>query len=1043
MKRFSICFAVFAAMFFIVGCGSSNESVYDNVDTSDSESEESDLDDTNSQNDITDDSIPDNTDSQTDDTDTDFSNDSDDALSDNDSDSAHETEIGETREANCTGLPAKAHWNTVSSITQTWNGTDWEPSTEAIFSTTASETKCRFVCNENYSWNDSECVAETRTANCESLPENAVWNSAASITQTWDDENWFPSSTGTYNTNSSLSECRFKCVENYNWNGSQCVATTIQSDCTNLPENAVWNVASSITQTWSGSEWLPVLTAVYNETPSNSECFFKCAENYEWKDSQCIAKTIESDCVGLPLKAHWNTATKIMQTWDGNYWIPSNLGSFNVASSDSECYFQCDEHYTWSSSTSKCDADTQPATCINLPDNAVWNSVSEITQTWNGSDWAPSNIGSFSNATSTSECYFKCKEHYSWSSSTSTCDADSQPAVCIGLPENAFWNNVSFITQTWDGTDWNPSNVGSFSATASSNECHFKCHEHYTWNDSNSTCDADSQPAPCIELPDNAVWNSVSEITQTWNGSDWMPSAIGTYNEAASSEECRFKCADDYHWEDSACVSNTRRADCADLPTGAVRNSASSIIQNWTVENGWQPSTIPTYSTEESASECRYKCDPAYTWENGNCINQRTTACTDLPENAEWNIVSEIPQNWTGSEWIPETTGTFDTSASTEECVFKCKEHYYWTDSICKAESQVSNCEELPAHAHWNTAETISQTWDGLDWVPSTIGTYGEEESTTECRFKCDNYYQWNGALCVVPLARICTGQLRCFNDSREISCPVNGENFFGQDANYANLSCTWPSLTVDDSISDQKTLIDNNTGLEWQQTDSEVGMAWSAAVSYCDELNYGEHDDWRLPTPQELLTLSAVIGDTDYFQATTDRTYWSSGGNCSPGYSSYAWSVDYYNYGGNYFIKCDSTSRKARCVRGNKLPYPIYEEIFSVSGNIIKDPINNLWWQKNRIEGKTWQEALSYCEGHGMRLPNINELASLINYETNISNFPGSIGVDWSSTTLSHIDSSGSSAMMIKSNGTIDLVNKNENYVTKTRCVVSLDEEK
>ncbi len=959
MKNFCAVFALFCVVFLFAACsGGSKESVYGDTDTSDSTSDKTDSDttdtnsdDADSQSDSTADTTPDNGDSADDsegdkpdsdnpdttpdggdtapdngDTEPDNGDSADDAntsdpaddadssdsQSDDDADTSHgnEPEVGETREADCTGLPANASWNTVSSITQTWNGTEWVPSAEATFSTTESTTKCRFVCNQNYSWNDSECVAETRRANCESLPENAVWN-----------------------------------------------------------------VASSITQTWNGSEWLPVLTAIYSETPSNSECFFKCAENYEWKDYQCIAKTIESDCVGLPLKAHWNTANKIMQTWNGNEWIPSNVGSFNVASSDSECYFQCDEHYSWNSSTSKCDADSQPATCIDLPDNAVWNNVSEITQTWNGIDWAPSNIGSFNNAASTSECYFKCKEHYTWNSLTSICDADSQPAVCIGLPENAFWNNVS-------------------------------------------------------------------EITQTWNGIDWIPSVVGTYNETASSEECRFKCAEDYHWEDSACVSNTRRADCADLPTGAVRNIALSIIQNWTVENGWQPSTTPTYNTEESTNECRYKCDPAYTWENGNCINQKAAGCTELPENAEWNIVSEISQNWTGSEWIPTTTGTFSTSASTEECVFKCKEHYSWTDSICKAESRVSNCEELPAHARWNTAETISQTWDGLDWAPSTIGTYGEDESTTECRFKCDNYYQWNGALCVVPLARICTGQLRCFNDSREISCPVSGENFFGQDANYANLSCTWPSLTVDDSISDQKTLIDNNTGLEWQQTSSENNMAWNKAVSYCDELNYGGHDDWRLPTPQELLTLSAIIGDTDYFQATTDRAYWSSGGNCSPGYSSYAWYVDYYNYGGNYFIQCSGTSHKARCVRGNKLAYPIYEEIFSVSGNIIKDPINNLRWQKDRIEGKTWQEALSYCEGHGMRLPNINELASLINYETNISNFPGSIGVDWSSTTFSN-SSSGSSAMMIKSNGTIDFVNKNEIYVTKTRCVVSLDEEK
>ncbi|MDR2415072.1 MAG: hypothetical protein LBD75_00165, partial [Candidatus Peribacteria bacterium] len=36
----------------------------------------------------------------------------------------------ETRTANCTGLPANASWNSVSSITQTGNGSMWMPSAE-------------------------------------------------------------------------------------------------------------------------------------------------------------------------------------------------------------------------------------------------------------------------------------------------------------------------------------------------------------------------------------------------------------------------------------------------------------------------------------------------------------------------------------------------------------------------------------------------------------------------------------------------------------------------------------------------------------------------------------------------------------------------------------------------------------------------------------------------------------------------------------------------------------------------------------------------
>lgn len=797
------------------------------------------------------------------------------------------------------------------------------------------------------------------------------------------------------------------CTENYNWNGSQCVAATIQSDCTNLPDNAVWNTASSIIQTWNGTEWKPTTSAIFSEIPSTTECFFKCAENYDWKDSQCTAGTKESDCIGLPLKAHWNTATKIMQTWSGSEWIPSNIGSFNNSASDSECYFQCDEHYTWNTSTSTCDADTQSATCIGLPENASWNSVSEITQTWNGSNWAPSNTASFSNSASNSECYFKCYEHYTWNPSNSVCDADTQTAICFGLPENAIWNNVSFITQTWNGSEWTPSNIASFSDAESSTECLFKCHEHYTWNLSTSTCDADTQSEICIGLPENASWNNVAEITQIWNGSEWTPSAIGSYNETASSEECRYKCDNDYHWESPYCVSNTRtNVECTDLPTGAVWNTVSSITQTWNSENAWQPSTTATYNTEESSSECRYKCDPAYIWENDNCINQRTAACTELPENAEWNIASEITQNWTGTEWIPTTTGSFETNSSTEECIFKCKENYTWTDSICKADSKISECEELPEHAHWNTAESISQTWNGSEWIPSAIGTFSTEESTSECYFKCDNYYQWNGSSCVVPLARICVGE--------KIE------------------SCTSPECSIDDTVPDEPTVIENNTKLEWLK-DVVTNKTWDEAVIFCDELIYGGHDDWRLPIPQELLTIKNSVNT--YFPdiLPLDGNFWSAT-SCSDSPLS-AFSVNVKNGTVGRSSKNMNTNHQVKCVRGNKLPYPIFTD----TGNIVIDPINNLRWQKNHDGGKNWQAAISYCENHGMRLPNNNELASLMNYEKDSptpSDFPGTINRDWSSTSYSN-----TMAYIIFSNGRMDSTSKtpSETYTIYTRCVDSI----
>ena len=1075
----NLCFILaLCAMFFFAACsGGSKETVYDDTDSGSQSGEKNDSDDGDSATDtVSDDAdsqgdtTPDNGDSQHEDTDSSDSvddsgdtvpdngdtsdptddADSSDSVSDNDSDTTHENdiEIGDTREANCTGLPANASWNSVSSITQTWNGTEWVPSTDATFSTTASTTKCRFICNQNYSWNDSECVAETRNANCEGLPENAVWNSAASITQTWDDENWVPSSTGTYNQNSSTSECRFKCAQNYNWTGSQCVAATNQVECTGLPENAlwntvsditqtwsgtawvptnagsfnetpsysecrfvcktnytwngvacapdemnavacsgkpanaVWNTVSSITQTWNGTEWAPTTSATFNETPSTTECRFKCADNYEWNNSQCAAKSREINCTALPTNAQWNTATSIMQTWDGNAWIPTNIGSFNTSASSSECYFKCNEHYTWNNTI--CAADQQPATCTGLPANAQWNSVSEITQTWNGNGWAPSTIGTYNTSASTSECRFKCNENYNWDSSTSTCIAATKPASCTGLPTNASWNTASSITQTWDGHDWVPSNAGAYNETASSTECRFKCNAHYTWK--NSQCVADQQNVNCTGLPTNASWNSASSITQTWNGNAWTPSNAGTYNTTASSTECRYKCNSSYHWENSACVSNTKtNVACTGLPANSVWNTASTITQTW---NGstWTPSTTGVYNETASSTECRYKCSSSYHRENSACVsntktasctglpanaswntassitqtwngstytpsttgvynetasttecrykcsssyhrensacvsNTKTASCTGLPTNAQWNSVSTITQNWNGSSYTPSTTGVYNTTSSTSECRFKCKTNYTWTNNTtCKANQKVSNCTGLPANAVWNTASTITQTWNGNDWAPTTTGTYNTTASTSECRYKCDSNYniKWNGTYCVVPIGRICTGQNKCYANKGTMTCPAEGEDFFGQDFQYAKLGNCVPQKFRVETISGDNVVIDLNTGLMWQQTIPTTDYTWSNANSYCSGLTYAGYDDWRLPTPKELLTIvdnsryNPAI-DTTYFPNTPSGYFWSS--STYADLTAYAWYVNFDSGNVNGIKK--SITYYVRCVR-------------------------------------------------------------------------------------------------------------------------------
>lgn len=61
---------------------------------------------------------------------------------------------------------------------------------------------------------------------------------------------------------------------------------------------------------------------------------------------------------------------------------------------------------------------------------------------------------------------------------------------------------------------------------------------------------------PC-EGPDKIKWNTVDEITQTWNGVNWNPSSTGEYNEESSDSECRYICV-----ENAIYNSDTLSCDC-------------------------------------------------------------------------------------------------------------------------------------------------------------------------------------------------------------------------------------------------------------------------------------------------------------------------------------------------------------------------------------------------------------------------------------------------------------------------------------------------
>ncbi|HAI74320.1 MAG TPA: hypothetical protein DCS28_03210 [Candidatus Moranbacteria bacterium] len=136
-----------------------------------------------------------------------------------------------------------------------------------------------------------------------------------------------------------------------------CEENTQIADCsTNKPANTVWNTVFKITQTWNGTSWTPSTNSIYNITPSETRCRYKCAENYTWYGNSCEASTRVYNCNPKPANTEWNTVSEYTQTWSDMAWIPSDDPDtdhtfFPCAT---ECCYKCADGYHWSFWSSIC-----------------------------------------------------------------------------------------------------------------------------------------------------------------------------------------------------------------------------------------------------------------------------------------------------------------------------------------------------------------------------------------------------------------------------------------------------------------------------------------------------------------------------------------------------------------------------------------------------------------------------------------------------------------------------------------------------------------
>jgi hypothetical protein len=313
-----------------------------------------------------------------------------------------------------------------------------------------------------------------------------------------------------------------------------------------------------------------------------------------------------------------------------------------------------------------------------------------------------------------------------------------------------------------------------------------------------------------------------------------------------------------------------------------------------------------------------------------------------------------------------------------------------------------------------------------------------------------------------------------CYSAVTQITCPGPDENYFGQDAHYG-----WDLFVAPDQrflksepVNGQPVVYDNFTATQWQgcpagltggscNQGSVSPKTWSGAISYCNTLDWGGYDDWRLPAIEELLKIvdagsSKPAIDMGTFPGTPSQWFWTSTVDQSNPQNS-AWYVDF-NYGSTLtYYQPDNTTRAVRCVRGATAS----AADFSKNLNIPDEPVvshNNtgLMWQGclagqsgedctgGSLSSVVWKSSLRYCNtlnwgGYDdWRLPNRNELLSIVDFARGLPSinptvFPNTPSEScWTSTTQISDPSYG--WLINFGYGRIDYASKP--YVYRVRCV-------
>jgi hypothetical protein len=266
------------------------------------------------------------------------------------------------------------------------------------------------------------------------------------------------------------------------------------------------------------------------------------------------------------------------------------------------------------------------------------------------------------------------------------------------------------------------------------------------------------------------------------------------------------------------------------------------------------------------------------------------------------------------------------------------------------------------------------------------------------------------------------TGQQKYFNNSSEISAPVDGADYYGQDAQYQGHQ---PSYTDNGN----GTITDNNTGLMWAQTPDLNGdgiinvddkLSWEDATAAADTFSLAGYNDWRLPTIKEQYSLilfsgmdvSGYEGETNGLIPFIDTDYFEFGyGDEAAGEriidAQFATSTIYVSttmMGDHTMFGVNFADGRIKGYGTGPLPGQTEDKLFYVyfvrgadygindfenndNGTITDNATGLMWMQDDNGSAILWKDALDYCENlefagfNDWRLPNAKELQSILDY--------------------------------------------------------------